>query len=151
MDCCSLVSVMNFFLPFVFPLVAFCLLLPQSVKEFRKWKKDHNPQRLSLAIISIIFSIFFICTFYQTSMGYLIKHSEMVAIPQFFKLLLLIVITFFVYYVSIPQSIRCYNSWKVEGKPAGFSLIILLGLLSIFLLRFAYLISTKNWEGFPNV
>src|SRR5688500_13086545 len=124
MDCYQIVFVANFFLLFLLPAVALFLLIPQSLREFQKWKKGRNPKNLSAAIILASLSFFSLCTFYLISMEHLISQTEIIAPNKLLNSLILIFLILFTYYVLIPQSIKHYNSWKSNGKPIYFSMMI---------------------------
>ena len=149
MDCCQIVTVINFFLPILLPIVALLVLIPQSLREYQKWESHRLTRHLSAAIMLGTLSFYFLTTFYLICMGYLMGRTEMITTNNPLRVLVLIGLILLAYYILVPQTIKQYDSWKDHRKPGNFSLMVLFGFISFFVLTFFYFITLRYGGIFP--
>ncbi|HSX11433.1 MAG TPA: hypothetical protein VLF94_06955 [Chlamydiales bacterium] len=148
---CQVVSVTDFFLFVILPVMSLFLFIPQSLREYQKWKSSRTPKHLSSSIILASLSLFFFSTFYLICMNYLMRQAEMLTANKPLRLVVLTGLLLLVYYVLIPQVIKQYDNWRDRRKSQDFSAMIFFGFVTFFALTFFYLLTIQNTGILPHV
>lgn len=123
----------KFFILLLLLLVAFFSSVPYGLRAYERWLKTREPKYFSGVVIAASSSLLFIA-FVGVSLISLIIRFDNLLSYGINRLVLSLVLVFFVANLSVPKALQFFRQWKQTKKPRYFSVSVFFCVLSIFAL-----------------
>ena len=112
-------------------LLVFFLLIPVGFKIFNQWVATRKPRMLGELALIGFFSLLIFCWFDMTVVNLVYKYNGVLSRLYVLQAFLILGITIFIAYFSVPKLVRVFLLWKQRKLPGLFSKMVFLGMLSL--------------------
>lgn len=113
--------------------VSFWIIIPRGISYLRKWRNNQNPTSFSVGIFCFFISILFmsfVSIWGSRKINELLEYFS----GGYIKLILFLIMSYFLIYFSIPKALFFYQKWKSKGGNNSLSVFLLFSFVSVFLM-----------------
>lgn len=128
---------LNILIAIIVAIVSLWIIIPKGFVFWLRWKKDPNPRFFAISIFCFFIGLLLLLLLgiWTTQK---IEELNHYSLPNYLNLIIFIITSYFLLYLTLPKTIIHYQKWYARKKNSHLALSLFFAFISLFFMNYLF-------------